>query len=38
MRPDPSLLTQIAPELFWEGEVGGVAAVQVTDLATVDSE
>jgi hypothetical protein len=35
---DPSLLAQSSPEVLGEDEVGGVIAVQVTDLAAADPE
>jgi hypothetical protein len=38
VRRDAALLFQLTPDLFGEPEVGGVVAVQVTDLAGADSE
>jgi len=36
--PIRPLLAQLAPELLGEDKVGGMAAVQVADLATLDAE
>ncbi len=38
MRLDPALRHQVAPDRLGEGEVGGVVAVQVADLAALDLE
>src|SRR5687768_12904345 len=35
---DPALREQLSPDIFGKGEVGGVVAVQVTDLAASELE
>jgi hypothetical protein len=38
MMGDPALISEIAPDGLWTEEVGGVVAVQVTDLVGADLE
>ena len=38
MMDDPALLEELRPDLLREGEMGGVVAVQVADLAPADPE